>query len=94
MADDRSSPFRPISQILQIAILPEIRSRVANGSLSRDNLTLELLRFRWGQHGGQAVELNEEFELKVVANVNRPMQAGDHSLEIKGGKPIKTLGIW
>lgn len=74
MYDDQLIALRPVSQMLQIAVLPEVRSRVANGSLSRNKLPIEIRQFRWIQG---AVELNDEFQLKVRAKVNRPMQSGE-----------------
>jgi hypothetical protein len=72
--NDQLIALRPVSQILQIAVLPEVRSRIANGSLPRTRLPLEVHQFRWVQG---TVELNDEFELKVLTKVNRPMQPGE-----------------
>jgi hypothetical protein len=53
--DDPLIALRPVSQILQLAVLPEVRFRIENASLPRTKLPLEVRQFRWVQG---AVELN------------------------------------
>jgi hypothetical protein len=68
MAQDLLFMYRPLSQILQIAVLPDIHARIANGSLAKANLPLELHQFRWISGAqGSAVEVNNQFQLPIIS---------------------------
>jgi hypothetical protein len=78
MTDDLLFVYRPLSQILQIAVLPDIHARVANGSLPKTNLPLELHQFRWISGAqGSVVEVNNQFQLPILVTAKRPMKAGE-----------------
>jgi hypothetical protein len=78
MADDLLFVYRPLSQILQIAVLPDIHARVANGSLDRTSLPLELHQFRWISGAqGSLVEVNNQFQVPIMVTAKRPMKAGE-----------------
>jgi hypothetical protein len=78
MADDLLFVYRPLSQILQIAVLPDIHARVANGSLDRTSLPLELHQFRWISGAqGSVVEVNNQFQVPIMVTAKRPTKAGE-----------------
>lgn len=39
--------FRPMSQLLQLFVIPEVESRVTVGTIAADTLPLQLYQFRF-----------------------------------------------
>lgn len=53
--------LRPMSQMLRMAVIPEIDRRVAAGVLDPGDLPFQVLRFRWIQGDGkQEIEINDD----------------------------------
>ena len=69
--------YRPVSQMLQLFVLPEIDSRVGSGAIAEASLPLQVHTFRVVQPGpGHIVELNEEVQLKFQVKVKTAVEAG------------------
>ena len=69
--------YRPISQMLQLFVLPELDRRVGSGVIAEGSLPLQVHAFRVVQPGpGHIVELNEEVQLQLQVKVKTPVEAG------------------
>lgn len=78
MANDWLMTFRPLAQMLNLFVVPEIDRRIAAGLLSADMLPFRLHQLRIVQPGGaNRVELNEEAQLAVEVKTKRPVAAGE-----------------
>jgi hypothetical protein len=71
--------FRPMSHMLQMAIVPEIERRVAAGVLGPGDLPFQVLQFRWLQiDGKQEIQINDDVKLIATVKIKRaPIQAGE-----------------
>ena len=69
--------YRPVSQMLQIFVLPEIGRRVRSGAIAAAGLPLHVHQFRVVQPGpGHSVELNEQVQLRVRVKPRKAMKVG------------------
>lgn len=69
---------RPMSQLLQLFVIPEVEARVAAGTLGADMLPLQLHQFRFLQGDGKhVVEINDDVRPAAKVKVNRPVDAGE-----------------
>lgn len=74
--------FRTISQLIQLFVLPELRQRLANGTLDATKLPLELKQFRAIQRRladgsvSPVIEINDEVRLRIQTRVRRAVTAG------------------
>ena len=69
--------YRPVSQMVQMFVLPEVDRRVESGAIAEDDLPLPVLRFRIVQPGpGHTVELNEEVQLVVRVKAKKAVRVG------------------
>ena len=69
--------YRPVSQMLQIFVLPEVGRRVRSGAIAEASLPLHVYQFRVVQPGpGHLVELNEQVQLLVRVKPRKPMKVG------------------
>ena len=69
--------YRPVSQMLQIFVLPEIGRRVRSGAIADAGLPLHVHQFRVVQPGpGHSVELNEQVQLRVSVKPRKAMKVG------------------
>lgn len=71
--------LRPMSQMLRMAVIPEIDRRVAAGALDPGELPFQVLQFRWIQADGkQQIEINDDVKLTAKVKVKRaPIAAGE-----------------
>ena len=69
--------YRPVSQMLNLFVLPEVNRRVASGQLVEDDLPLHVHTLRVIQPGaGHVVEINEQVQLTIdVVAKKRPIEA-------------------
>src|SRR6059036_2780152 len=78
MALDDLMMQRTIAHLLQLQVLPEVRARVAAGTLSATDLPLRVYQFRFLQTPeATKVELNDEVRVIVEVPATRPVQAGE-----------------
>jgi hypothetical protein len=106
--NERMNPLfynRTISQVIKLFILPEVERRVANDSISKDKMPIEIKQFRAIQKKEPTrlttsiVELNEE--VKLIAQVKmknkispgNPVTLGDIYPEESYIKPPEFNGI-
>lgn len=69
--------YRPISQMLQIFVLPEIDRRVKSGAITETSLPLHVHQFRVVQPGPEHfVELNDQVHLRVRVRTRKAMKLG------------------
>ena len=69
--------YRPVSQMVQMFVLPEVDRRVESGAIAEVDLPLPVLQFRVVQPGpGHMVELNEEVQLTLHVKVKKDIEAG------------------
>ena len=70
--------YRPMSQLLQLFVIPEVEARIAAGNIVADTLPLQLYQFRFLQGDGKnVVEINEDVHITAKVKVNRPVNAGE-----------------
>jgi hypothetical protein len=71
--------LRPMSQMLRLAVIPEIDRRVAAGALDPGQLPFQILQFRWIQADGkQKIEINDDVKLTAKVKLKRaPIAAGE-----------------
>lgn len=75
---DYLSAYRPMSEMLRLAVVPEIERRVAAGTLTADTLPIPVRQFRFVQGGGKSfVEINDEVQLKAQVRVTRALAVGE-----------------
>ena len=68
--------YRPVSQMLQLFVLPEIKKRVRSGAIAEASLPLQVREFRVVQPGAwHMVELNEEVQLKIQVKTKKAIEA-------------------
>jgi hypothetical protein len=88
--------FRTISHILKIYVLPEVKKRIENGKIKRNDLPLEVNQFRLIQrelpNGNMlsTIEINKEVNLRIKVKVKRSLSAGE-SLTLKDIYPEKCF---
>ena len=69
--------YRPVSQMLQLFVLPELDRRVGSGVIAEASLPLQVHTFRVVQPGPEhIVELNEEVQLQLQVKVKTTVEAG------------------
>ena len=69
--------YRPISQMLQIFVLPEIDKRVKSGAIAEASLPLHVHQFRVVQPGPEhLVELNDQVHLTVRVKTRKAIEVG------------------
>lgn len=70
--------YRPMAQLLQLFVIPEVEARIAAGKIAADTLPLQLHQFRFLQGDGKnVVEINEDVHITAKVKVNRPVNAGE-----------------
>lgn len=70
--------YRPMSQLLQLFVIPEVESRVAAGTIAANTLPLQLYQFRFLQGDGKnVIEINDDVRITAKVKVNRPVNAGE-----------------
>ena len=68
--------YRPVSQMLNLFVLPEVDRRVASGQLVEDDLPLHVHTLRVIQPGADhVVEINEQVQLTIDVVATRPIEA-------------------
>ena len=69
--------YRPVSQMVQMFVLPEVDRRVESGAIAEVDLPLPVLQFRVVQPGPEhVVELNEEVQLTLHVKAKKAVKAG------------------
>ena len=77
LAQNELMVYRPVSQMLQIFVLPEIGKRVSSGAIAEANLPLQVHQFRVVQPGpGHLVELNEQVQLMMKVKAQKAIKVG------------------
>ncbi len=70
--------YRPLSQMVQLFVLPEIDRRVDSGAIPEVDLPLQLLQFRVVEPGPRhTVELNDEVQLTFRVKAKKAVKAGE-----------------
>ena len=68
--------YRPVSQMLNLFVLPEVNRRVVSGQLVEDDLPLHVHTLRVIQPGAaHVVEINEQVQLTIDVVAKRPIEA-------------------
>ena len=71
-------PFRTISQITKVYVLPEVESRISSGIINSSQLPLNIKQFRLIQTSSEfIVELNDEVKIEANIKVKRAINAGE-----------------
>src|SRR5688572_9244115 len=71
--------LRPMSQMLRMAVIPEIDRRAAAGALDPGDLPFQVLQFRWIQGAAkQEIEITDDVKLTATVTIRRaPIAAGE-----------------
>jgi hypothetical protein len=65
--------LRPMSHMLRVAIIPEVKRRITAGEIAADALPYQVLQFRWiqGRQAASRVRPQPKMQGQVIELVNR-----------------------